>query len=251
MSSHTLQSLLVDLRHFDKNIRMDAALALGTLGDVEAVQPLVESLGSDQDFFVGETVTWALVRCGSTSVEPLIALLKEGSDLAKVKAAHALGKLGDAKAAPALIAQLSDENIVLREKCVMALGNVGGDEAKTALVSLLGSKIPELSTAITKSLESFGEGTVMALVARISDEDALVRAQVVDLLGFSGSAMAIPYLCAAANDEVVSVRLSVLTALGALAHLENGGISAVFESAMNDADKRVRLLAERLSTLTQ
>lgn len=247
MSSTASYALATDLGHPDKNVRLDAAVRLGALGNKDAVASLVGALRSDPDFFVCETVTWALVRCGSAAVEPVIALLDDEAPLVQARAAHALSKLGDSRAIPALITRLGEHDLAVRETCVMALGHLGGDEAMNALVALLGSDQAELATAVSRAVEAFGEDALSALVARVGDDDPRVRAQVVDLLGFTGSAEAVPPLCAAANDEDASVRIGVLTALSALRVHGREQIPLVFERAVDDPDRRVQMLAERLA----
>jgi HEAT repeat protein len=241
-------SAVRDLGHPDKNVRVAAAVRLGALGNEDAVASLVGALRTDPDFFVCETVTWALVRCGSVAVGPVITLLGDGPVLARARAAHALSKLGDARAVPALIDRLTDHELAVREKCVLALGQLGGDKAMNALAALLGDHQPELATAVSRALESFGEQALPALVARIGDRDPQVRAQVVDLLGFTGSANAVPHLCGAAEDEHPSVRIRVLTALAALRKHGREQIAAVFARAVLDPDRRVQVLAERLAS---
>ena len=238
-----------DLSDPDKNVRVEAAVRLGSLGNEDAVAPLVEALRTDPDFFVCETVTWALVRCGSVAVEPVITLLHDESALARARAAHALSKLGDARAVPALIDRLNvnEQDRAVREKSVLALGQLGGDEAMNALAALLGDQQPELATAVSRALESFGERALPALLARIGDRDPDVRAQVVDLLGFTGSAQAVPHLCVAAEDEHPSVRIRVLAALAALRKHGREQIAGVFARAIHDPDRRVHVLAERLA----
>ena len=240
-----------ELRNPDKNVRVQAAVRLGTLADADAVAPLVEALRTDPDFFVCETVTWALVRCGWAAVEPVIALLDDESARARARAAHALSKLGDARAVPALIDRLNEQELAVREKCVLALGQLGGDAAMDALVALLGDQQPELATAVSRALESCGERALPALVARVGDRDPDVRGQVVDLLGFTGSARAVPALCAAAQDQDPSVRIRVLTALSALRTHDREQIAGLFAGAADDPDRRVRALAVRLASMPE
>lgn len=70
------------------------------------------------------------------SVEPLIALVQARPDLAVLCAAAAgLGRLGDARAVPALAALLDDEAVGLpaRVAAVHALARIGGAAAHQAL----------------------------------------------------------------------------------------------------------------------
>jgi len=83
-------------------IREEAAKALGKIGDVRAVKPLIAALLTDDESSVHRAAAQALGKIGDVqAVEPLITALKNVSD-----AASALGELKDARAVEPLIAVL-------------------------------------------------------------------------------------------------------------------------------------------------
>ena len=135
MPLSTLQKLLTDLLHPDKNVRIEAALEIGKRADPIALPVLLDRLGAEPDFFVRENVTWAVVRMGDAAVLPVIALLANGDAAARFNAAHALSKLADSRAVPALLSTLDDPDPALVQKAAYALGRIRDARALPALVS--------------------------------------------------------------------------------------------------------------------
>src|SRR3982751_3597376 len=72
--SETLKTLMEQLHHPDKNVRSPAVLKLGDLRETEALSALLNTVGTEPDFYVREDITWALVRIGDAAVLPLITL---------------------------------------------------------------------------------------------------------------------------------------------------------------------------------
>jgi HEAT repeat protein len=93
---------LVRLGNIDPKVRRRAAEALGTLGDVRAV-------------------------------EPLIAALQDGDKVVRRRAAEALGRLGDARAIEPLIATLQRKDSITRRQAHWALRRIGTPKALAAL----------------------------------------------------------------------------------------------------------------------
>ena len=90
------------LKDDNSSVRWDAAEALGKIGDARAVPPLDDAL-KDDNSSVRRAVIEALGKHGAAAVSPLIGALKNGDDDARWTAARMLGKLGDARAVPALL----------------------------------------------------------------------------------------------------------------------------------------------------
>jgi cyclophilin family peptidyl-prolyl cis-trans isomerase/HEAT repeat protein len=89
-------------------VRRRAALAIGRVGRVEGVAPLVPLL-KDAEPEVRQMAAFAIGLIGDRSgLEPLVAALADPSPLVKGSAAEALGLIGDASAAPA-IARMASE----------------------------------------------------------------------------------------------------------------------------------------------
>jgi HEAT repeat protein len=90
------------LRDSASEVQAAAVHALGQTGHDSAVQPLMAILGQRDD------VVAALVALGSASLKPLMkAVLSDNSSI-RAGAAHALGKMGDPRALPALFEALKN-----------------------------------------------------------------------------------------------------------------------------------------------
>jgi HEAT repeat protein len=109
-----------------KNIRRDAARALGELGDRRAVEPLIAALG-DSDFQVRMYSAESLGKIGDPrAVQSLTRSLLDGSSIVRAVAAETLGKFGDAGAAASLVATLvSESDKVVCLNIAVALDKLG------------------------------------------------------------------------------------------------------------------------------
>jgi cyclophilin family peptidyl-prolyl cis-trans isomerase len=87
----------------EARIRRRAAIAIGRVGLVEGVPPLVKVLQGDSDPEVRQMAAFALGLIGDQSaVEPLRAAVADPLPLVAGRAAEALGIIGDAASAPAI-----------------------------------------------------------------------------------------------------------------------------------------------------
>jgi hypothetical protein len=100
-----VRGLIQALRHRDMTARAAAAEALGFIGDVRAVEPLIQALkeacqnplAPDYDGAKWDLVLWAvedaLRMIGEPAVQPLIEALKDESEDVRIVAANALKSL--------------------------------------------------------------------------------------------------------------------------------------------------------------
>ena len=80
----------------DKSVRLKAALAAGTYPDPEFIEVLVSQCAHEPDFFVRDTLSWALLRNDVPKVvERLKPELNSENAQAKSQALHTLTKIGD------------------------------------------------------------------------------------------------------------------------------------------------------------
>lgn len=111
----------------DRGVRVNAAHALGRLGDDAALLALIESL-NDREAIVRVEVAQALSRYNSQTAFDLLlqALRASGPEnrFMRQYAAEALGKLGDRRAGPALLEALKDESELVRPAVAIALGRL-------------------------------------------------------------------------------------------------------------------------------
>lgn len=154
-----IQGLIKALKYEDSSdIRRDAALALGDLGDPQAVEPLIILLKDMDKRWCKWAAAEALGKIGDDrAVEPLIDALKV--DRVRKQTATALGEIGDPRALEPLIAALEDKDFKVRRAAVQALGKIGDPRAVEPLIDVMEEKITRPS-----AVEALG---------KISDERAI------------------------------------------------------------------------------
>ena len=80
----------------DKSVRLQAALAAGTYPEDAYIEVLVKQCAHEPDFFVRDTLSWALMRHEiSKVVERLKSELNSDNPQARSQALHTLSKIGD------------------------------------------------------------------------------------------------------------------------------------------------------------
>ena len=88
-----LQTLLASP---DQSVRLKAALAAGTYPDPEYIEILISQCTHEPDFFVRDTLSWALMRHDVKKVvKHLETELQSSNNQAKSQAIHTLSKIGD------------------------------------------------------------------------------------------------------------------------------------------------------------
>jgi len=149
-----VNSLILALEGKEKKVREVAAKALGLIGDIRAVDPLIVALkDNNRDVYRAaavalDTFNWKpttdensawywiakgdwekCVLIGTEAVDPLLAKLEKGNYKERKACAMILGKIGDARAIEPLIIALKDENMYVREEATAALEKIGGARA--------------------------------------------------------------------------------------------------------------------------
>jgi hypothetical protein len=132
-----VEPLIQILNYTNVTIRASSAEALDKIGDKKTVELLIEKLNN-----VDETVRWvsaeALGKIGDKkAVELLIQKLNDTNATVRRFLAEVLGKIGDTRAIEPLIQKLNDTNTTVRRFSVEALGNIGNNEAVEPLIEKL------------------------------------------------------------------------------------------------------------------
>ena len=176
------QDQLARLHNTDAYERQRAAIALGNLGNTEAVEPLMNALKDEDDFV-------------------------------RNFAARSLGKLGDSRAVDSLIQAMKDKNLLVRRSAVIALGNLGSSKALDPLTEAAKNGDDIVRRAAIESLGNLGDARgIETLIEALRDEDIYVR---------DGAAEALIHVGAAALPELVKV-LSDWTLGPAILEILNG-----------------------------
>lgn len=209
-----VEDLIIALRSRNADTRYEAAVALGKLGDPEAIDPLQEAL-SDPEPGVRWVAMEALGAIGEPAIDALISLLSSPEVDTRWGAAIALGDIGSTEAIGPLAAALEDEDRYVRTRAALALAAIG-EAAIEALggVADTGSVGARWAAALALGKIESGAG-VPVLVRLLSDPDASVRWKAAEALGAVGGDEAVAPLVDALGDPDGEVRGQVAAALAA------------------------------------
>jgi len=116
--------LMTALRDEDASVRQCAAMGARKQPDPLLVPVLIEML-SDEDHLCASLAADALVTIGSPSVPPLIDVLQNGRQAARLEAVRALANIGDQRSIPALFNVLDEESALLEYWATEGLERMG------------------------------------------------------------------------------------------------------------------------------
>ena len=142
MKSGLSFSILVrELQEGNVSQRKEAAVRLGEMSDVRAIQYLSDAL-DDEEFEVRLNAVSAIGRIGGPdAIEHLTRVLNDILENVAIRriAAVELGKTKNPDAVEHLVRTLNDfyEFLEIRKKAVSALGNIGGSDAIDSLFKVL------------------------------------------------------------------------------------------------------------------
>jgi len=153
-----VRALEAVLRHDpNRNVRIDATVALGKLGGPDAVAVLMEMAASTDESIIRTAALEAIeTRHDPSAIPGLINMfrLKRGQDdvVAQIGASHALRKIG-APCVPQLLQALNDPSEWVRRAVVEVLGEVGSPEVADRIAGLQADPSPVVRLAVEHALE--------------------------------------------------------------------------------------------------
>lgn len=231
----------------DEELRLRAAVDLGTWRASEAAPALVARLGIEPSHAIRETLTWTLLRIPDAARPLLRDALGDPNWLARLQACHVLGKLGDPVDAAALVPLIADPVDAVASRAWWAAGQTGSPTVTDGLAAQLGRGDSELRNSLSIAFEELGGLGVPALARRLRhDAAAGVREHAADTLGLIGSPDADPailLLREATDDPDPMVRFAALNALG---QLDSPRARVAVRAVADSDDPQVRRLAGRL-----
>lgn len=158
-----MATLKAHLESPNQSVRLKAALAAGTFPKPEYIEVLVSQCAIESDFFVRDTLTWALMRNDVLKViERLKPELVSENSQAKSQALHTLSKIGD-KQFYSLITRehFFDSNDKVAATAWRAASVLAPDEEKEALTKILLSQLgrgdADLQFDLTRFLCALGD----------------------------------------------------------------------------------------------
>ena len=171
IGSPAVERLVQALKSSEWNVRMNAALALGKIGDVRAVEPLLQGLNED----IRIQAIVALGDIGDKKAEkPLFDALQDQNDNARAFAVEALGKMGHMDP---LVRALDDISDFVRRTAVQALARTSNPNVVDYLARpLRSSRDWATRLLIAKTLGDLGNTSAKgALTEALRDENQMVR----------------------------------------------------------------------------
>jgi HEAT repeat protein len=178
----TLQAMLASP---DQSVRLKAALAAGTYPKAEYIHILISQCAHEPDFFVRDTLSWALMRNDIDEVvKCLESELKSKNPQAKSQAIHTLSKIGDMKNYPLITDEmLLDSDDLVATTAWRAASVLVPDNEKPALVKTLITQLgrgdSDMQFSLTRFLCAIGDEIIKPLqeAAQSSREDIRVQAE--------------------------------------------------------------------------
>ncbi|WP_328334777.1 MULTISPECIES: HEAT repeat domain-containing protein [unclassified Streptomyces] len=230
-------------------MRNAAALEIGKQREIGCGNSLVEALWREPDFFVRETMTWAVTRLEeATRPAVLAAITVDQSSEVRVQALHVVSKFANPETADAVLPHIKDPDELVARKARWALGRIREPRAVPHLIALLGDHgREEERNALTDDVAAFGSAAVPALVRALGSDDQVVRRHAADILCYIGhpdAEDAAEALGAAVEDPESLVAVAALMALGEL----HGDVARqMVETAREAEDSKIKGIAERLA----
>lgn len=176
----TLQELL---NSPNQSVRLKAALSAGTYPNPDQIEILISRCADESDFFVRDTLSWALMRHDQTSVVAQLKIeLKSENSQARSQALHTLSKIGD-KENYVLITRdlLLDSDDFVASTAWRSASVLVPDADKPALVELLISQLgrgdSDTQFGLTRFLCAIGQPIVAPLTQAAQSLDEVVRTQ--------------------------------------------------------------------------
>ncbi|KMY69185.1 hypothetical protein AAU61_06725 [Desulfocarbo indianensis] len=209
----------------DPNVRANAATSLGQRGEASALPNLIQLLGDEE--WVAFAVIEALAHIGEpAAVEPLIACLRDGSEILRVAVAEALGRFRDPKALPPVLE---------------AMRRSEGPLLQHLLSALLKSANPTMLKGMDKQLR---ERACLGLIDALNDPSEQVVADALLGLAVLGDGSSVYSILDLArkepNEQILELIVLALGSIGELAPL----VGAVDDPSPRLAEAAVRALGQ-------
>jgi HEAT repeat protein len=176
----TLEALL---KSPDQSVRLKAALAAGTYPNLDHIEVLIRQCASETDFFVRDTLSWALMRQDRpTVVQSLIPELKSANPQSRSQALHTLSKIGDQNNYSLITTELLlDADDFVASTAWRSASVLVPDADKPALVEILISQLgrgdSDTQFGLTRFLCAIGKPIVAPLMHAAQSADETVRTQ--------------------------------------------------------------------------
>ena len=227
--AENVEDIILSLEQGDRAQKLNAIRRLGTLGEVRALRPLLNSLQDRTDDLIRGESARSLGMIGDKRAVPVLVtrLKEERVAIVRARIAEALGKLKDPRAVEALTAATTDSELLwVRLYSAWALGEIRDGRAIASLLNMfltgehpyvhLEAKIALLKCADIWNKIERGDTTLIYgaikarkrikslkqfLIEMLTDSNDQIRLMAAEAMGKYGDAEVAEYLRRAAERD--------------------------------------------------
>lgn len=239
----------------EPDVRYNAILSLGNLGDLRAFETLVNILENDSEEKGKNRAAAAnaLTKLEDERVvEPLINALEDPDQQVRVNAVSMLGEIGNQKAVDPIIDILQSPDKTSQDTRIAAIGSLtslGGPDAMEGVLQAVEDPASKVRAAAIEGLEKF-DGidqlkVVENLVKATEDSSILVQKRAANVLGTTGAKESLECLMTLVTDTENTVSDVRAIAADALGELEEPQAIDELIKATEDPSSKVRSQALR------
>lgn len=151
MGEPAIEPLIQALGDREGTVRRYAAIVLGEMGDIRAIEELGMAL-YDLHVEVGRVAAEALAKFGAPAVDILTEALSHPEAAVRGNAVVALGMIQDARVTPALIERLRDPDRAVVKQSILALGKLKDARALSTLREIASSRTDRELAMLAKQI---------------------------------------------------------------------------------------------------
>jgi HEAT repeat protein len=143
--------LIEALSDREGRVRKFAAMLLGELQDVRAMEPLGMTI-YDLHHEIGREAAESLALFGPRAIDILVEVLGHPEGMVRGHAVSALGKIQDVRVAPALIKMLTDGDRQVQKLAIQSLGGLHDERAIAALKEIAADRTDREMSMLAKQI---------------------------------------------------------------------------------------------------
>lgn len=206
-SRGALEELLKDR---NREVRVQAARALGNIGDPRSVPAILNCLDSRRNSLPFGVAIVALSKIGISGTQYLIDALSGRGEKQRGACAEILGLLNAIRAIPSLIDQYhSDESTDVKIRCARALGRIGSPKALGALLKGLESENLSIRLVTCRALAQIGHRDAIPYLATMVEQAEFQLSRIAALSLVKMGHQGFNALLDLANESTTGGRLAI------------------------------------------
>lgn len=137
------------------------------IGETKGAKALIALF---DDWHHGHKAALEVARFGAIAVDPLLVALEHDNRAHRMRAAYALGQIGDLRAVEPLINGIEDDSHSVRRAAAEALGRLRDERAIDPLIRALSDTIPSVQKSAAAALGTIGDArAVEPLISALED----------------------------------------------------------------------------------